>query len=280
MGLPETRKLLSVIITVVTAIATAALIIAFVMSSTVSSISFFEKIAISGELVSACEEQLDSKYTVLEAETGIPKRVFDRAKDDYKIEDTLKGELMKAYNGERTPLYDDSMVEYFTRLCTEFLDESDTKYDKKNVETVGKKAAEIYSETVGFKGTELTASRLSALKNRCSKAELVSVLAILTGTLLLAIIYANRQKGLVYTFCGIAAGGAGAAAGALLSCAFDVWGKLAITPAALNTAVSKALATCCALTAAAGIIIAVAAYIVFLILFRKIGKKEERSIVV
>ncbi len=280
MGLSQTRKILSVIIAALVAVATLALILSFVIGNTVTSIAFLDRVMIRGELVSACEEQLDLKYTALEAETGIPKRVFDRAKSDYKVEDSLKSELSKVFNNEEPTPYSETMVDYFTKLCTEFLDGSEIKYDEENIKQTARKAAQIYNDTVGFHNTENATERLSTLKNRCSKAMLVSVMLIFIGLLMLMIIYAEKKKGVTYALSGVAGGAAGAMLTAITCSVFKVWNKIVVYPDAFGGAVRKAVNICTMLTVPAGAVICIGSCIAIFIIIRKLEKKNERAIVV
>lgn len=275
MGLSQTRKIISCILAVLTALMTAALIISSVLGFTLSSRAFTERVIAKGELVSQCEKQLDSKYASLEAESGIPSRVFLQVKTDYSISDSLKRAIESAYNGENATLYNQGIVDYFSKLCTEFLEGSKLEYNKNDVERTAKKAAEIYSETVGIHGAEVFAKHMRAVKDIGAKCGLVSFMVILLAMLITVVIYSSKTKGLMYVAAGLTGGGLATALSGVLCFAFRVWRKIILQPEVFAQAVRNTVKTGILLTIPAGLAVAAAMYVVFILLFKKAEAQEN-----
>ena len=280
MGLSETRKLISVNIAILIAAMTVAMIISTVIGAIIGTQAVAERIIVKGDLVTQCSEQLDTKYSVLEAESGIPQRVFLQVKTDYSVESSLKRAMDDAYIGVDSTLYNQSMVDYFERLITEFMQGSELKYNEKDVKLTAQKAARIYSDTLGFHNTSSSELRLQNIKGGCSKAGLISLMVILLSVLIIVIIYAERQKGMTFVAAGFAGGGLGAVVFSLLCLIFGVWKKITLQPEALAEAIGNLVKASVLLIIPVGLVIALAAFITMLIINRKLNSKNERKIVV
>lgn len=280
MGLSETRKALCSITAVITSIATAAFIISFVLGFALNSQPFIERILVTDSLVSECEAQLDAKYAVLEAETGIPSRVFAQVKKSYGVGDSLKRALQNVYTDEDSTLYNNTTVEYFNKLCTEYFEGSEIEYDKDDVQRTAVAAAEIFSDTVGFHNADSAPERVETLRKGCSTVELASLMFILLGMLSIVILHTDKKKGFIYTFIGLSGGSLGAAVAAALCVIFKSYNKISILPEVFALAAGNALKICLLLVIPAGLILALASYIAFFITYKKIEKGKERSIVV
>ena len=280
MGLSETRKALSVIISAITSLAAAALIISFVLGFALNSQPFLERLLVTDSLVAECEAQLDSKYAVLEAETGIPSRVFAQVKTNYGVGDSLNRALQNVYTAEDASLYNNSTVEFFNKLCTEYFEGSNIEYDKDDVQRTAVEAARIFSDTVGFHNADSAAKRIEALRSGCSAVELGALMFILLGMLSVVILYTDRKKGIIYNFIGLSGGSLGAAVAAALCIIFKSYNKISIMPEVFAGAAGNAVKICLFLVIPAGLILATASYIGFFITYKKIEKANERSIVV
>lgn len=280
MGLSETRKILSVIITVITAFASAALIVSILINSIITSEPFLEKAIVTDELVSQCDEQLTAKYKVLRLETGIPERVFEQVKNDYGVEDSLIRALQNVFGDEDPALYNKSFVEYFEKLCTEFLEDSDVKYNKEDVKRTAEKATVIFCDTVGFHNVGASKKRISLMKNVCSKIGMVSAFAVILGLLLISVLYNDRQKGFLYSLAGLSAASFGTFIVSIFCFIGRVWNKISLTPEVFSNSVSAIMKIYFTALLFVSIAVAVVSYIVLILLYRKMQKKNERVIVV
>lgn len=280
MGLSETRKILSVILSVIIAISSAAIIVSILINSLVTSETFLEKVIISNDMVAQCDVQMSEKYKVLQVETGIPERVFEQVKKDYGVKDSLVRALQNVFGEEDAALYNKSVVDYFEKLCTEFLKDSKMEYNQQDVRRTAEKATMIYCDTVGFHNVATSQKRIALMKDICSKVGFISVFILVLGLILLAIIYTDRQKGFMYAMMGISAGAFGTFITAIFCFIGRVWNNIVLKPAVFQSAVSDIMKIY--FTALVGVSIGVAAlsYIILLLLYRKMKRKDQRAIVV
>lgn len=275
MGLSQTRKIISVIISFLTAFAAAALIVSAVAGSMLTSRQTLRKIIVTDELASQCERQLDAKYAVLEAETGIPRRVFEQVKKTYGIKKSLRRAVSNTFKGGNADLYNEELVEYFNRLCVEFLDGNNTPYDKTEVRSAAKKAAKIYSDTFGFHNADLSAKKITALKDRCARVILMSVLLIFVCLLIVSVIYSNKSKGYIYNFAGLSGGSLAAALCALLCLIFKVYNRFNLQPAVFNSAVGHSVKVFLTVTLAIGIVLCALFFLFFVLCYKRSQRREE-----
>ncbi|MCR5208310.1 MAG: hypothetical protein K6C14_07550 [Eubacterium sp.] len=238
MELSTSRKLLSVIFSIIIALSVCTATAALTATQTLTKDSFLIKHAVSDELVAQCEEQLSAKYKMLETETGIPQNVFETVKKEYPVSASLKTAFQNVFSNESPELYSRDLVDYFERLCTDYLDGNKIKYDKKNVKNAAEEAASIFSETVGLHNMGSASDKIEEFKGLCTLVSAVSVIAATLSTTMLFLIYSNKKKPQIYILSGASGGTAGAALSALI-CYF----KSPVRSVGVEPAVYKSLFT-------------------------------------
>ena len=280
MGLSETRKILSIILSVIIAISSAAIIVSILINSIVTSEEFLEKVIITDDMVSQCDAQLTEKYKALATETGIPERVFNQVKEDYGVKDSLVRALQNVFNEEDAALYNKSVVDYFEKLCTEFLKDSEMDYQQPDVRRTAEKATMIYCDTVGFHNVATSQKRINLMKDICSKVGFIAVFILVIGLILLAVIYADRQKGFLYALMGVSAGAFGTFITAVFCFIGRVWNNIQLTPTVFQNAVSDIMKLYFTALVGVSLGVAVVSYVLLLLIYRKMKKKDQRAIVV
>ena len=273
MELSTTRRLLSRAYAVCLSVCTALLIFTLIISGLFASSTFVEKIMISDALINACEAQLDAKYETLSAETGIHERVFQQVKTDYSTEEALTSALRNLNGEEDSSLYSNSLVNYFKKLCKEFLQGNKMKYDEKNVSLAAERAARIYSECVGLHQAELISGKADEAKRMSRNVSLASASLFAVIVLLLFVMYSEKNKAYSYTLSGVSGGALGLLLGALVSFIVKPWKAINITPAAFQEGVMKLFNYAFLLICLVSLAVCVAAFIGEILLHKSAHKK-------
>lgn len=230
MGLKATRKILSIILCVVVAIATICTVSSAVLEMTFSSRGFITKNIVTSEVITECETQLKAKYAVLEDESGIPARVFETILSNYDTEESVKLAVENIFGEESSELYSEERVEYFYNLCVEYLDGNAIRYKKSEVQSVADRAAMIYSETVGVHNTGSVVDHLNMFRNNCTKSTSVGLISIVLCMVLLLVVYRDREFAVSYFVAGITAGGIATVLGAIICLIFKVSAGISVSP--------------------------------------------------
>lgn len=239
MGLKKTRTVLSIIIALVIAISSVCMLSSLTLEFSLASQGFFSKHLITNEIAEECNNQLNLKYDALEAESGIPARVFKMSMETYSTMDNLKLAAENVFTEETAELYSNERIDYFYDLCTEYLNGNNIKYNEADVRRTAEKATRIYSETVGVHNTEAIAQYLTLFKNNCTKTTSIAIVSIILCAGLLVIIYRKKNFALSYFAGGIAGGGLATMVGALLALIFQIGTRISISPAVYQSSVAS-----------------------------------------
>lgn len=276
MGMSETRKVLSIILSVLMAAAVAMTGALLVMNLTLSNRAYLEDNISTEALAEECETQLDAKYAVLEAETGIPERVFAAVKTDYPVGETLTNAFRNAFGAEDSSYYNSNMVDYFYELCTDYLEQAGEEFTEDEVRIAADKAAVIFSETVGLHEVDNVNTKLLALRHTVSSMLGVAVVALVLIVVLMLMLYTDKNKAASY-LCYGAAGGSLAmltgSAGCLIAKLPD---KLQLFPAIYATVAGEMVKKYFLLTAVAGAALLVLFYAVLFFLNHESSRTKKR----
>ncbi|MBQ9227235.1 MAG: hypothetical protein IJ168_00260 [Eubacterium sp.] len=277
MGISATRRILSTVLSVLLAIAMALLISMLAMNVTLSNRTYLEQNFVTDELATACTDQLEVKYTVLEEETGIPSRVFMAVTEENPVRTTLSSVFQNAFGAEDTLLYNDNMVDYFENLCTEYLDESGARYEEADVHRAADKAAVIYGETVGLHEVESVSSKVLSIRHRVSGIlALAAGLAVLSA-LLITLLYSDRKKAAVYLCSGAAAGSFGILLGAAVCLLLHVNERILLSPAVYQAVAAGLVQKYFSLLLAVGLVLSVLFYVLLVTFVRQQREGSSRS---
>lgn len=213
MTIKTSRTILSVILTVLFSAGVLAALFSFVCSSTLSSKTFLQKHFVTDSLVAECEKQLDEDFAVLSAESAIPAAVFSASYQEFPTRDSMLQATQYIFNEQDSALFSESRVDYFNKLCLEYLDGNNIKYKKADVRNTARKAAEIYSNCVGIHNVDYVNVRIPVLNKECGKAVTLSVFICAVIALFLILMYSDKSRAFAY----LASGGAGAGIAGILS---------------------------------------------------------------
>lgn len=279
MDLSVTRRILSVIIAVFTALAVCVLAVSMLFSPTLGSQDFLEKRFVTEELEAECNAQLDVKFAVLAAESGVPLRVFQAAETNYSTKTALTSAFRNLFGDEAPELYNQSMIDYFNKLIAEYLDAANTPYQSENVYCVAEQAAKIFSETVGLHHTGAAKIRFDAMRSLARRATVVSAILLVICLALLLLLYRNSLKALTYLFAGMAAGGFGTLLGTLLCLITRVHTRVAISPLIYRDIFAGMLRVYFVYLALLSAVITVVFYILMYIAYSRSHQKSQRQLI-
>lgn len=230
VNLSKTRNIISVILCAVIAVLTTLMLTAFTLQATFGNKSFVEKFLITDNLVSQCEKELDENYTALEIKSGIPKRIFLSVEKDFSTKDSLKLAAENMFSNESSTLYSQERIDYFYKICTEYLDVKKISYNKSNVRNTARQAAEIYSNCVGMHNTDSVNAAIIEFSGSCSRVGFGAFFVALVAFGAVLYVYRKKEQGYLYSVSGWLAGSGGVLLGSILCLILKVGSKFDFSP--------------------------------------------------
>lgn len=231
VNLSKTRNIISVILCAVIAVLTTLMLTAFTLQATFGNKNFVEKFLVTDNLVSQCEKELDENYTALEIKSGIPKRIFLSVERDFSTKDSLKLAAENMFSNESSTLYSQERVDYFYKICTEYLDVKKISYNKSNVRNTARQAAEIYSNCVGMHNTDSVNAAIIEFSGSCSRVGFGAFFVALVAFGAVLYVYRKKEQGYLYSVSGWLAGSGGVLLGSILCLILKVGSKFDFSPA-------------------------------------------------
>lgn len=231
VNLSKTRNIISVILCAVIAVLTTLMLTAFTLQATFGNKNFVEKFLVTDNLVSQCEKELDENYTALEIKSGIPKRIFLSVEKDFSTKDSLKLAAENMFSNESSTLYSQERVDYFYKICTEYLDVKKISYNKSNVRNTACQAAEIYSNCVGMHNTDTVNAAIIEFSGSCSRVGFGAFFVALVAFGAVLYVYRKKEQGYLYSVSGWLAGSGGVLLGSILCLILKVGSKFDFSPA-------------------------------------------------
>jgi hypothetical protein len=230
MALKTTRRILSVILTVIIAVSSISLFASIVLDNTFASQKFISKHFVTDSLVAECDKQLDVKFEALEKKCSIPAHVFQTIKKQYSTNSSICQAIGYLFDENDSSLYNESRIEQFYSLCIEYLDGNEIEYDEKAVYNVADEAAKIYSDTVGIHNASEMKYYVDDISQFCTRSISISLLLCVCAMVLLAIMYKQKAYASAWVGSGLLGGGIAMILGALISLIFKVGSDYDITP--------------------------------------------------
>lgn len=277
MGLKKARKFLCIIIAAVISFSTVCVIASATLDFCLANRGFFSKHLITNQIVEECNVQLEKKYEALEAESGIPLRVFEMAMETYDTRENLNLAASYIFSEESTELYSPERVDYFYNLCTEYLDGNSIKYNKAEVKAVAEKATKIYSDTVGIHNTDIVSQYLIDFSRNCAKAASIAIVSLIICVVLLIIIYNKKNDAYMYLACGISGGGIATALAALLALIFRIGTNVSVSPAVYQASMASMVRIYFMFLILIGAFIAVLGGLINFFLYKYVKREEDRQ---
>ncbi len=271
----KTRNIIAVVLCVAVAVSTVLVLTAFTLQATFGNKSFVEKILVTDDLVSQCENELDENYSALEIKSGIPKRIFLSVEKDFSTEDSLRLAAENMFSSESSTLYSQERVDYFYKLCTEYLDVKKISYNETNVRNTAQQAADIYSNCVGMHNTDSVNTALVQFSTSCSKVGFVAFFAALIAFGVILYIHNKKVRGYLYSVSGWLAGSGGVLLGSIFCLILKVGNKFNFSPAVYSQCFYSMTKYFFAILAAVSALATVLLIWAMLIIKKKINKQSD-----
>lgn len=272
IDIKTSRKILSVILAVLFSLSVFVALFAFVLNSTLLSKTFLEKHFVTDSLVTECEKQLDEGFAVLSDESNIPSDVFSTAYKEFPTKDSMQQATQYIFNEQDSTLYSQNKIDYFYKLCTEYLDGNNIKYKKADITNVAQKAAEIYSNCIGIHNVDYVNVQLPDYSKACGKAITFAVIVAVVIAVFLIIMYSDKNRAFAY----LASGAAGSGIAGMLVSVLLILTKLGssfnYTPEIYQQCVSSLIRLCLVGMLVCSVVVTAFAYIILFAI-----KKKQRS---
>lgn len=227
----KTRNIIAGILSAVIAASTVLMLTAFTLQATFGNKSFIQKFFVTDTLVSQCEKQLDENYAALEVKSGIPKRIFLSVESDFPTKEAMNVAVGNIFSSESSTLYSQDRVDYFYKICTEYLDVKKISYNKSDVKNTAEQAAKIYSNCVGLHNTESISTTLTEYSGICSRVGFGAFFAALVAFGVILYMYRKKDGGYLYSVAGWLAGSGATLVGSLVCLALKVGANFDFSPA-------------------------------------------------
>ena len=222
MGLKSTRRILSIVFSVILAFSLFVSASCIMSNLTVSNRDFYEKQFANEKITSECNRQLDDKLKTLAKKSNIPFEVFESVKKQYNTSQSLEQAASYLFDENDSTLNNEVRLKYFYDICTEYLDANGYDYSTDAVYNACVEAAQIYSDTVGIHNLEYLNNDISARRTSNTKKISIFLLASAICIVLTLYMYKKKTEGMIYVSSGIIGGGIAGVISFLLQLAFKV----------------------------------------------------------
>lgn len=222
MGLKSTRRILSIVFSVILAFSLFVSVSCIMSNLTVSNRDFYEKQFANESITSECNRQLDNKLKTLAKKSNIPFEVFESVKKQYNTSQSLEQAASYLFDENDSTLNNEVRLKYFYDICTEYLDANGYEYSTDAVYNACVEAAQIYSDTVGIHNLEYLNNDISARRTSNTKKISIFLLASAICIVLTLYMYKKKTEGMIYVSSGIIGGGIAGVISFLLQLVFKV----------------------------------------------------------
>lgn len=148
---------------------------------------FLSRYFCSQEVTAACKDNYYARIEALEAKSSIPKRVFEAAYNESILKDDSS--LHRLFSEQDSQLDSEALVKRFEGLCTEYLQGTGQKYDKKLIHNTAEAAAEIYSDSFGLNNTSQFSSFITDEKKDYARNTSISLVLMIIPIILILVLY-------------------------------------------------------------------------------------------
>lgn len=187
MSLHKSRKIISIILTVLIACGSIFLFGTLITKATVMSESYTSYVFNKAGVNESCKKAFSNQVKVLEAQSGIPARVFNSV---YNFDDTSGGTAIeRLFSSSNATLNTNSQTEKFEKLCKEYLEGNNMQYDEQLIHNTAVKATKAYSDCFGMKNTEQISTFIQDVNNHYQSYLSIGALLFIVPTVLFIILF-------------------------------------------------------------------------------------------
>lgn len=276
MNLKKTRSLISLLITLFFSVTLSCALSSLLINFTFASSSFMEKYFVSDKLVRECDVQLNLQFNALSVKSGIPVRVFKNINNEISTDEMLRLSVYNFYNGNDSAAVNNTREKYFFKLCTEYLDGNELKYNEQDIYNTAIEAAEIYNGCLSLHNAEHLADFAENVHSNAPKASLSLLCATMFFGFLFYILYRSKNRAFSYVAAGISVSGVTLVLISAVSLIFKIGTGFVMTPDAYYDALCSVISLFFVLLAAVGILLIIAGSIFNIVIYNKEKKKDRR----
>ena len=254
MTLSKSRKAICFILTLLIAAGSILLFGISITKSTVLSQKYMNYVFDKCNVSEQCEKAFEDQISVLEAQSGIPSRVFDAV---YKNNDISNSSaLTRLYNRDNPDLYSNNQIAQFDSLCKEYLEGNNMQYDEALIHNTAVKAAQAYSDCFGLKNTEAIADFISTFNSNYLHFLSIGILLVALPIILLLVLFRRSREIMFNIFVAFTVTGFTFTAAGIASLIARISQGLNISPQIYQTAFTSAVNGACYVCIILGVLLA------------------------
>lgn len=253
MSLTKSRKILSVILSILMAIGGVLFFSSTLIKCTLCNETYVTKIFSSQALYLQCKNNFTERTAAIEAKSGIPSRVFEAILE--KKQPANKTAVQRIFTNNNPSLYDEDLVDEFEELCLEYLKGNSINYKKKSIRSTAVYAAEIYSDCFGIHNSENIRNFINKINTQYGKYASSGLLLFTVSAALSIILFNKKDYILRLIYSALTALGLSLLAIGVCAFIFGIANNPMLGPQHYADALSKAINSIFAIIAVTGILI-------------------------
>lgn len=257
MSLTKSRKLISLLLIIITVIGGIMAIGSQTAYLTLCNENYITNIFTSDSVTEECSKNFNDRAQALSEQSSIPAEVFTAVYRDNPP--TTETAVKNFFRYSDASLYSNDLTDKFEKLCMEYLDGNEIKYDEQTIRHTAEYAAKVYSDCYGMKDTEEAVTFINSVRNENGKYVSAGLMLVILSVLLVMTLYRKKTDSAAVLHSAFISLGASTALIGIAGIIISAVKKPMITPDFYASAVSRALMGAFATAAAIGIVIAGAA---------------------
>lgn len=275
MELKKARNLLCVLFAVITAIGAILTVGTIVTSATLCSSRYMSNKLNSKSIVSQLDASYDAQLQALSAESGIPLRVFQAAKNEFISAET---NVQRLFSEQDATMFSEDKTEVFEKLCMEYLDGNGIKYKKADVHLTAEKASSIYSACYGISNGQALSDFINTFKSKTIGFTALGLLLLIIPFVVDLMLFTRNEKLFAQLLNYVTVCGFSLILFGLAGLIFGIGSDIMISPEIYANAIAKVIRTDFLITMIIGIAVSALGIITAVKTNSKIIEKRINSI--
>lgn len=276
MMLASSRKILSYLLSVITAVVLVIAVISGINHLTIGNKNFYVKSFSTQALADECDKQLTEKYKTLSTKSNLSLDIFDSVKVKFDTKESLNQAAEFLFDENDATLKNGSRYNYFKATIIEYIEANDIKMSDKTVDLVATEAQQIYSDTVGIHNLEFLQNDMQKQNTRSIHSFSICLVVLALAAFLLAYIYDKKVQFALYFSSGIMAGGVATILSSLIM-RFAHIGAVTVSPAVWNSVVGNMTDNILLFRIIAGIIVLLVGTTMFGFVQYRVNREQMRK---
>ena len=141
MMLASSRKILSYLLSAITAVVLVVAVISGINHLTIDNKNFYIKSFSTQALADECDKQLTEKYKTLSKKSNLPFDIFDSVKVKFDTKESLNQAAEFLFDENDATLKNGSRYNYFKSTIGEYIEANDIKISDKTIDIVASEAS-------------------------------------------------------------------------------------------------------------------------------------------